>query len=432
MKRTNIKHWLLVGKATVMLALASTTLVVSTTAQATPAFARQTGAECQKCHTASFPRLSWTGERFMRNGFALPKAAEALDIGFPDDAGKSADDGIKTDNMLLLEDVGKLFSVRGKVSLYDQNENDSDSKSVGSPVFFAIFASAQLAPDVPLWAEAETNTDTGETEVRNYFIGWTNALKKYSPDNATLVNFRAGGFTPTEWTSVNDQKRSIDSASSHPGAYRGKHGFTQVGRGLGTKTGLEYYGYKDFGFEMVDDLFWAAGFGNATGGNFDKQKRSDKLEYWLVGRVDFLQGSSLSFLYMDFNNDDTNPGSDSVASYTVSANWRINKEAELRAQYSRDDSGRGPVDDVEGYTIQGDWQFARAWTGILRYDTTDNGMKTNEDATQVTAALAWTPWQNIKLTAAWVGEIDRADFSNGKPNTGDKADSYTLEVQFAM
>ena len=431
MKRTNFKRWLFAGKITAALALASTTLAVSTGAQATPAFARQTGAECQKCHAASFPRLNWTGERFMRNGFALPKSAEALDIGFGDEA-KADDKVIKTDDMLLLEDVGKILSVRGKTSLYDQNEDESDSKSFGSPVFFAVFASAQLAPDVPLWAEAEINTDSGETEVHNYFIGWTNVMKNYSPDNASLVNFRAGGFTPTEWTSFSDQKRSIDSNSSHPGAYRGKHRFTQVGRGLGTKTGLEYYGYKDLGSDMFDDLFWAAGFGNATGGNFDKQGRSDQIEYWLVGRADFLQGSSLSFLYMNYNNDDTNPSSDSVASYTVNGNWRINKDAELRAQYSADDSGSGPVDDVTGYTVQGDWRFAHSWTGILRYDTTDNGMNTNPDETQATAALVWTPWQNVKVTGAWVTELDRADFSNGKASGGDETDSYSVEVQFAM
>jgi hypothetical protein len=431
MKCINFNRWLFTGKAAALLALVSASLAVSTNAQATPAFARQTGAECQKCHSPSYPRLNWTGERFMRNGFALPKSAEELDIGFPGDEGESEDDYIETKGMWLLKDIGKLISVRGKMNIYERDESSSDSESIGSPIFFAIFASSRLAPDVPLWAEAEINTDSGETDVHNYFVGWTNVLKYYSEDNATLVNFRAGGFTPTEWTSWSDQKRSLDSASSHPGAYRGRHRFTQVGRGLGTKTGLEYYGYKDLGFEFLDDLFWAVGGGNATGGNFDNSGRTDQTEYWLIGRADFLSGSSVSFLYMDYNNLPGVPDSD-VKSYTVSGNWRLKKVAELRAQYSWDNSGTGPIDDVSGYGIQGDWHFARNWTAIMRYDTTDNGMAVNPDETQFTAALSWIPWQNIKLTASWVNELERADFSNGNASGGDEDDTYSLQLQIAM
>lgn len=419
MKNTKFKPWLLGGKLAATLAVLSTMMLITPEAQATPAFARQTGAACQKCHSASFPRLNWTGEKFMRNGFALAKSVEALDVGFPDEAA-AAKETEKHDDMLLIQDVGEILSVRGKIKVYDQPDTDSAEKSVGSPDFFAIFASAQLAPDVPLWAEAEINTATGEAEVHNYFVGLTNVY------GTSAVNLRTGGFTPTEWTSVNDQKRSIDSASSHPGAYRGKAGFTQVGNGLGTKTGIEYYGYND-------SFLWAVGAGDDSGGNFHNSKPSNGMEYWLVGRFDFWKGSSVSILHMNYNVDNGS-GSD-LTSDTLSANWRINRDAELRAQYSMDNSGAGAVDDVTGYTLQGDWTFRPAWTGIVRYDTTDNGAASDATETQAQLALAWTHWQNVKMTAAYVTEIDRAekfDKDTGASLGTDTADSLTLQLQFAM
>ena len=412
MKISRFKKWLLTAKATVMMTIASSMLVITPAAQATPSFARQTGAECLKCHTSSFPRLNWTGERFMRNGFALPKTGEALDVGFSDEADTPQK---TTSDLALVKDVGNILSVRGKMTIWDQPDTDSATKSIGSPTFFAIFGAGQLAPDVPVWAEAEIDTESGETTVHNYFVGWTNVLKDSSPGNATLVNFRAGGFTPTEWTSVSDQKRSIDSASSHPGAYRGRSGFTQVGDGLGTKTAVEYYGY-------TENFFWAAAVGNDTGANYHDRARSSGIQHWLVGRFDFMEGSSISLLHMNYG-DSATP--DDLTSNTLSANWRIGNEIDLRAQYSVDDSGDGAVDDVSGYTLQGDWTFVRGWTGILRYDTTDNGTAADSEAVQATAALVWAPWQNIKLTAAYVNEMETA-------STDPEVDTMTLQLQFAM
>jgi len=411
MKKIELNHRLSGGKSAAILVVLSTMVLMTPEAQATPAFARQTGAACQKCHTASFPRLNWTGERFMRNGFALRKTGEALDVGFSDEADAAAKNPGKKDDLLLIQDVSKILSVRGKVVVFNQKDTGKAENSIGSPDFFAVFASAQLAPDVPLWAEAEINTATGKTDVHNYFVGLTNV------NDSTGINFRTGGFSPTEWISLSDQKRSIDSGSSHPGSYRGKAGFTQVGKGLGTKTGVEYYGYND-------NMLWAVGVGNNTGGNFHDAKPSNGSEYWAVGRFDFNDGSSVSLLHMNYGVD--NASGDDLTSETLSANLRVNKDLDFRAQYSMDNSGAGAVDDVTGLTLQGDWTFAKSLTVIARYDTTDSGAASDATETQAQLALAWTHWQNVKLTGSYVTEIDKAAAGN---NT---ADSVSVQLQFAM
>jgi hypothetical protein len=377
---------------------------VTPAANATPAFARSTGAECLMCHTASFPRLNWIGERFMRSGFAL---------------GGEKDKILKD---LVLKDVGDIFSVRGQFAAYDKTENNPKT-SVGSPTKFFLYASAQIADNVPLWAEGEVSTDTGEFEVHNYFIGRTNIA------DSTLGNVRTGGFTPTEWTSLSDQKRSLDSTNSHPGAYRGQNGFTQVAEGLGAKTGVEYYGY-------TDTFFWALGYGD--GQNFDKAApaQSKDKNMWAVGRFDFLEGSSVSLLY--FNAGEVGTTGEDLVAYVASANYRMGNKIDITAQYSMDNSSDTLArDDVTGYTLQADWQFADHWMGIVRYDTTDNGLSVRSKETQATLAAVWKPYQNLKLSAFYAIELDRAQFANDKTTPTDdrgteESDLYGLQLQFAF
>lgn len=426
MKLPNCKSWLPSGSALALLAgVLGLTFGVTPAANATPAFARNTGAECQKCHTLSFPRLNWMGERYLRNGFALPSEGK-LDVGgLPEEEKQPVKE--KRLKNLVLKDVGDIFSVRGQFAAYDKTENDPET-SIGSPATFYIFVSAQLADNVPIWAEGEVSTQGGEFEVHNFFIGRTNIA------DSALANVRMGGFTPTEWTSFSDQKRSLDSVNSHPGAYRGQNGFTRVGaglggnnNGLGAKTGVEYYGYTDM-------FFWALGYGD--GQNFDTANPAEEenKDLWAVGRFDFLKGSSVSFLYYNFGEVDTT-GEDLVA-YALSANYRMGNTLDVLAQYSMDNSSDIVTtrDDVTGYTLEADWQFLEQWMGIVRYDTTDNGLSVRAKETQATIAAVWAPYQNLKLTPYYAFELDRAQFANDSATDlgTEESDHIGLQLQFAM
>lgn len=415
MKLPNCKFWLPSGPAIAL--LMGLGFAVTPAANATPAFARSTGAECLKCHTVSFPRLNRMGERYMRNGFALPSEDE-LDLGgFPEEKQQAKDKILKN---LVLRDVGNVLSVRGQFTAYDKTENNP-ATSVGSPTKFYIFASTQIADNVPLWAEGEVSTNTGKFEVHNYFVGRTNIA------GSTLGNLRMGGFTPTEWTSFSNQKRSLDSANSHQGAYRGKNGFTQVAAGLGVKTGVEYYGY-------TDSFFWALAYGD-DGQNFDKANPAENKDknMWAVGRFDFLKGSSVSLLY--FNAGEVNATGKDLIAYVASANYRMGNTLDIKAQYSMDNSSDTRArDDVTGYTLQADWQFADHWMGIVRYDTTDNGLSVRSKETQATLAAVWAPYQNAKLTAFYAFELDRAQFANDSATDRGavESDFYGLVLQYAL
>ena len=421
MKLLNCKFWLPSGPAIALfVGVMGLNFGMAPVASATPAFSRTTGAECLKCHSASFPRLNWMGERFMRNGFALPGEGE-LDLGaLPEEKQQVKEKKLKN---LVIKDVGNILSVRGSFVAYDKKFQSvpEETTSVGSPSKFYLFVSTQIFDNVPIWAEGEVSTDTGELEVHNYFIGRTNIA------SSTLFNVRMGGFTPTEWTSLSNQKRSLDSATTHQGSYRGRNGFTQVSTGLGGKTGVEYYGYTDM-------FLWAVGYGD--GQNFDLANPviDDAKNQWVVGRFDFLKGSSVSLLYFNGGEFSAASGKDRIA-YVLSGNYRLGSVLDLQAQYSMDNSSDYRArDDTTGYTVQADWTITDQWVGIVRYDTTDNGLTVRSTETQATVAVAWLPYQNVKLTVSYAAELDRAQFANDSAtDRGEqKQDTYRLQLQFAL
>jgi len=221
---------LFTGAIIASICMAFTFVIFSSDAEATSAFARKYGLSCSTCHTVAFPRLNYYGEQFMRNGFQTPGSQDGSTTG------KTA----VNDRLTLAEKLGNIIGVRGKIRIYENQENTAADAGIpstqGTTLFGAIFAAGTIAENIPVWMEFETNTGTSATELHNYFVGWTNI------GGTTLANVRAGGFTPTEWTSFSDQKRSFDAPVSHPGAFRPKS-FNKDGvdpYNLRTNTGVEY------------------------------------------------------------------------------------------------------------------------------------------------------------------------------------------------
>jgi len=62
--------------ATTLAAVGATLALVSTEAEAIPAFARKTGMNCSACHEA-WPRLNEFGQQFRDNGYRLRHGRDA-------------------------------------------------------------------------------------------------------------------------------------------------------------------------------------------------------------------------------------------------------------------------------------------------------------------------------------------------------------------
>ena len=379
----------------------------SSDAEATAAFARATGSKCNKCHTLSFPRLTPRGERFMRNGFQLEKEADIGDFGLSDDEPSDKKDK-------LLKEISDILSITGDFEMLTYADGDK-TPTIAVPNSVSVMATATITKDIPYWVGIDVSG--ASVEIHRYLIGRTNLF------GSKLFNIRMGTIDPTTWTSFYGHSGALDSASSDVGAYGGGHhgggaNFSQIGPGYGQRNSIEYYGY-------TKHLFWSAGVGNGDSAaaddhtddaaahdhGTDNTGGGDSFDYWAVGRLDFGEGHSISGLfYKAFGASTANAG-------TLSANFRF-KNLDIKTQFTMDTQRiLDGEDPAYGLTFQADYQMHKKFMGVYRYDTTDNGESGGVES-QMTIALVYKPIQNIKMSAAFVSELDAATSDSPFGNHG--------------
>lgn len=388
-------------------------------ANATPAFARATGAACSKCHSEMFPRLNERGERFMRNGFQV-RGEEGVSLDAPDQAKEaSPDEGKKIASDLYLNNLSNLFSIYGVV---DALSKDTDSKNihVGTPNTLSLLATGSVTKDMPVFMEMELDAETGEVEADRFFIGMTNL------GGTTVANVRTGSLDPTEWTSFPSlAAEAFKAKTDHVGVYSGpdagKDGFAAVGSGLTPRHAVEYYGY-------VDNLFWAGAVANPPeiGGPAPADKRN--LDYWLTGRFDIAKTGSVSLLYYSSHFVDEAADWVDTRILSLAGNLRL-PSVDLLAQYTRD-SGTDNRPKIFGFTLQANVPFTKQFMGVARYDMTDNGADQDSKQAVLSFGTLYKPVQNLKVTAAITSELKHA--VNGDPEQAAKSNGFNINLHYAL
>lgn len=369
-------------------------------ANATASFARATGASCNKCHTANFPRLTVKGERFMQNGFQMLKKAKE---------GFSLDDDLSNDeekhSKFKLNKLPEMLSVTGEFNPVEINSQD-DTPLLANPEVSTIVAAGSLMQDMPIWVGIDVRSSGAS--VHRYQMGFTNII------DTTLLNFRMGTLDPTTWTSFYGHGAALQSASSGVGSYGAGHdgdtGFVTVGSGYAERNAVEYYGYKN-------SWLWSLGLANSS--NHHTEESNDPLDFWLTSRYQFWKNSSASFLWYNAN------GSVENQTFTLAANIRTST-LDFLTQFSVDNTGGRKttesitkvVRDKWGFTAQMNYAASKKTMGIIRYDVTDNGEKYSSRETQLTMALVLKPAQNIKVTTSYVMELQAMNNSNTASTDG--------------
>jgi len=367
-------------------------LLIQQQANATASFARATGASCNKCHTATFPRLTAKGERFMLNGFQVKK--ESGGFGLDDDLSEEKEGKFK------LPKLPEVLSVTGQFNPVDVSSKNT-TPSLGNPDDVSIIAAGSLMKDVPIWAAIDV-TEAGAS-VHRYQMAVTNI------GDSNLFNLRMGTIDPTTWTSFYGHGAALESASSGVGSYGAGHdgntGFATVGAGYAERNASEYYGY-------TKNWLWSIGLSNASG--HDGGGKNDPLDYWVTTRYQFMKNSTVSFLWYNAN------GTIENQTYTVAGNLRLGK-LDFLTQFSIDNSGfKTTIDgdtttqrDKWGLTFQANYATTKKTMAMLRYDSTDNGDKEASTETQATVAMVFKPKQNIKVTASYVIELKAVGVVSG-------------------
>jgi len=423
---------------TALVLLTGLTLAPIQSANATAAFARATGATCDKCHTANFPRLNPKGEKFLRNGFQLRQEAP-VEFALSDDTEKETD---KKD--AGLKKLTDLFAIGGKLEALHAASSNS-GPAIGAPLEIDLFATGTLAKDTQIYAAIAAENDT--TMIHRFILGKTNL------GGSTFANIRIGTLDPTTWTAFYGFGSTLDTANPAVGAYGSSHtsggGFTTVGASYRENQGIEYYGYNDL---ILISAGVANGAAPATSEGQSPSPNFDKLDYWASGLIEIGRESSLSILWYNANGYINNQN------FTFAGNIRSGN-LDLRLQYSLDNTGGegGPAEAApshhkpagvisarhggaqsetdsasegnyrSGFTAQADYRLGDQLGGIFRYDTTDNGATRDSIETQLTLGVLYKPQPNIKVTAAYVAELQAA------ASTADVfGDHATVQVRFVF
>lgn len=372
-------------------------------------WSRKYGVSCTTCHTV-FPRLTYFGEKFMRNGYQMPETQDG------DEVGKKA-----IGNKLTIGEVGDFVGVRLNLSLAEikthslkKNGEMVTSYDFGKPTWVQIFPGGAIFKNVSAFAEIEFTPN--KMEVHWLKVGLHNIF------GTSLLNIRFGQLAPTEWHAASGRLRMIPPAE----AWRtikssGGKGEDSVDIG-GGKPSLSIYGYKvPFLFEVG-----VQGGANVTDVN-------DFKNYWGVVRLEMpsgmLEGSSISlFAFKGVDTKDTATFQKRNNFTRISPAFNIRTgafDAIFAYVNGKDDNWyltpTNPTEVThEGILAQCGYLHNNIYYHI-RYDSTDYDDPKITDYRKITPSIWYLLRENLKI-----GFMARFDLTS--PKTG-KVNEYLIVLR---
>ena len=204
-------------------------------AEAVSQWARLIKQPCSTCHTPLFARLNYYGERYLRNGYQDPDAAEPDG----DEAGKRA-----IGDMLRLGSVEfwlgarlNLTPIMVEPNAVTVNGEKKTRVSVGNANWLQLFVAGSIFKNMSIYIENEFEKD--RFHFAWFYLGFQNLGK------STLLNFQVGRLTPVEFTSYPDRLPQLPALGE--GVMRVKSAGGKGEKALdmrGGRFGIQYYGYK--------------------------------------------------------------------------------------------------------------------------------------------------------------------------------------------
>lgn len=357
-------------------------------AEALSQFARKYKVECSTCHT-SFPRLTFFGEKFMRNGFQWPGGKPDGDT-----TGKE-----QLSDTLFIDQVGNWLGARLSLSPLKYKTNKlvrngklEDSFDVGNTNWLQFFVAGSIFKDVAVFIEQEFETDGSKTNW--YHLFFTNIA------GSTTANLQVGRLSPAEFTSFSDrlriwQKSDVLNVKSSKG--KGENSVNI----RSPRPGIQYYGYKGA-------FSWFAGVDNGK----DVSDTDRDKNFWGGVRVEVpdtvkskFVGSSASFHIYE--------GTDTAATavsqidndftrYTAATTVRYGDEWDFMFvyQYGEDDNwDLTPVAverDFDGFTVTGAW-WREPFYVVLQYDEVNSDDIPSIEVNKISPSVWYFLRNNFKI-----------------------------------
>ncbi len=238
-------------------------------------WAKKYGMSCNTCHTA-FPRLTYMGEKFMRDGYQ-----------FNQDGNSKKQ---KVGDRLVLDELKHLFGIRLNLrpveyttNGIDEDGDREDHLTFGKTNWVQFFVGGTIYKNTSIFIEYEVN-DEDESHFSWYKLIFTNL---FGPQGA--ANLVLGQQAPMEWMPASGRLRVMPDREGLAWGPRSSAGADptvndpedEVGI-TGARPGISFYGYQG-------PLVYFAGVspGDEAGGN----DLNNEINTWLGARFDLTGGT---------------------------------------------------------------------------------------------------------------------------------------------
>ncbi|MDO8526576.1 MAG: hypothetical protein Q7T03_02690 [Deltaproteobacteria bacterium] len=401
-------------------------------AQAVSQWARKYKVNCQTCHTA-FPRLTYFGEKFQRNGYQMPDTEDG------DEVGKE-----KIGDNLFIDVVNDFFGARMSVSpatittngLKEHNAEGTlrTKLSFGTTDWLQFFTAGSVFKDASIFIE----TEIGNTSIKNnwFYLTYNNILKGEGFGN--LLNLRVGKLSVLNWFPQSGRLRMIpninieglNNVKSSGGAPTTVTVQDQVNFSS-PEAGLELFGYKG-------PFLYSAGVTNGAGITDDNQFKNvfGTLRMETTGGP--IEGSSVAGSgYWGTNTGYTGLSTrkDRFWRWGAAANLRYKKWDVIGSYFFQHDNNwtlasTGPlVNKSKILSGQVGYLIDPLWFAALQYDYVTDSFKNSTTVNsnyynKVSPSIWYMPRENMRI-----GFVNRWEL-RGRP--GGRQQEFLFNVRFML
>lgn len=368
-------------------------------------WSRKYNVDCTVCHTA-FPRLTYNGEKFMRNGFQLEDTQDG------DEQGKT-----QIDKHLFLDQVENFFGVRISFTPLQVKTNtitvDGEKKTsidIGQTDWVQLFTAGSIFKNTSVFIETELQTESQKVKNNWFTLGFHNLFASQG-----VANIRFGQLSALEWHATTGRLRmipnvKIDAVEFKPSAGKGEDSPT-LGAAM---PGLEFFGYKG-------PVVYSAGVVN--GGSFT-DKNIDKNVFGtlrLEKTSGSLEGSAITFWSVRGVDTDKTSDTDPATIQRRNIYWRVSPGINVRHKgldlaasffYGEDDNWTlvetNKINNIfRAGSAQLGCNLSSVWYGAIQYDIVETESSKSLETHKLTPSLWYFPRSNMRIGVT--GRIDLHD-----------------------
>ncbi len=412
---------ILVNGGLVLLVFVAAFVTLYGNAEATSQWAKKYDISCKVCHTA-FPRLTYMGEKFMRDGYQ-----------FDQDGDENKE---RISSRLVLDELKNLFGIRLNLQPVEFQTNaiyeggsPEDRLTFGKTSWMQFFVAGSIYKNTSIFIENEID-DTGKSHFSWYKLGFHNLFGQKGTANIVL-----GQQAPMEWMPASGRLRVMtykESLAWGPKSSEGA-GNNSIGKPIaedsvglaGARPAVSFYGYQG-------PVVYFAGI--SPGDKAGSDDVNKEVNYWAGGRVEAVEGSfegsAIGFFAMrgtDATGTATvNQAQNDFTRYSIQGVLRSGS-LDFTAAYTFGEDDNWTLTTIsqkqqfESYFAQAAYLFGAddKYYATLRYEKLgydDENLVASDNNQKLGTSIWYFPMENLKIGLTALLDVEHANRDNDKSN----------------